>query len=494
MKRSAKKIIKISIFLMILVIIWFFLNFIFLRRNDGNWYGGGITRSYENQYYYDAIFSGTSMVLANVNMEKLYLKYGIAGLTTGEPEQPVYLSYYTLEEVLKYQHPQVVFFDVRALFYSDELIRNRINLDENLYLHYTIDQMKNSQVKYETYQAAKEIVDDLDIWDYFSRMYYNHSNWENVKKINFQRELEVINRINGNTTLFDIEDNLERKVPIEDIYNEGECEEISEFNLKYFLKIIDLCKKKNIDLVLLRGHTEIEWTWKQYNTISDIAEKNVLDYLDINLCEKEIGFDWRLDSADGGHLNVLGSQKWTDYIGNYIKENYDIKDHRYNLQNKEFVEQEEKYYSILNAMQDKAEFLKKLTFDQYITELQRNDMKNNNVYIIVSRKIYDQLDDAVKEKLYNDEYNISIKNNEEINGEENNGLRYLDKETVEINSKQSGLYSKGVNIIIFNSYINQIISDVYFDFSGSNNPNTCRVIDGRFNEEETGINTWSELN
>ena len=478
---------------MILGLFWEGFEFVLAKRNDGNWYGGGITRSYEKKNYYDVVFAGTSMVLANINVEELYLKYGIAGVTTGEPEQPVYLSYYTLEEVLKYQNPQAVFFDVRAMFYSDELIRNRINMDENLYAHYTIDQMKNNRTKYDAYKAEREIAGDINIWDYFSKMYYNHSNWESIKKNNFQNKLEVINRINGNTTLFDIAENLERNTEIQDINNDGDKEEISDFNWKYFFKIVQLCKNKDIDLVLLRGHTESEWTWSQYNTIAKIATEYELDYIDINLCEKKIDFDWSTDSADGGHLNIIGAKKWTDYIGKYIKDKYNIDDHRNDSKYNEFIEQEQKYYTIMNAVQTKVDFLKKVTFEQYISELQENDLNNNRVYIIANREVFDKLKDDIKNKLYDEKYIKSIKNSDELNGEEENGLCYLDKDTVEINSKQSELNENSVNIIVFNTYINQIISSVYFDFSGSDNPSTCRIIKGKYNEVEKEINKWVRL-
>lgn len=48
----------------------------------------------------------------------------------------------------------------------------------------------------------------------------------------------------------------------------------------------------------------------------------------INLLD-EIGVDYQVDNADDvGHLNYLGNQKYTKYLGTYIKEHYTVSDRR----------------------------------------------------------------------------------------------------------------------------------------------------------------------
>lgn len=484
-----KKALKICVFLALICVVWVTLNSVLKRRNDGNWYGGGIERSYENPDYYDVIFSGTSMVLANVSMEELYLEYGIAGLTTGEPEQPAYLSYYTLEEVLKYQSPKAVFFDVKALFYSDELLKSRIDLDENLYVHYTLDQIKNNGTKYNALKAVQELNSDLDIWTYLSKMYNNHANWEDLQKINFKSDTEVINRIDGNTLLFDIEENLERTESAWDVKNTGECESISDFNMKYFLKIINLCKEKNIDLVLLRGHTDLDWDWKKYNAIEAIATQYGLDYLDINLCEEEIGFDWHTDSADSGHTNVLGARKWTDYIGKYLVDHYEIKDHRNDSNYDHYLQQEEKYQAAIDAVQTKANFLNAVTMNEYCDTLGTLDWKNNSVYVIASKSVLQGLSAEMKEKIKYMGSQVLMPTDGE-SGENKYGLQFPDKETVKIGETEIPLYVDGINILIFNRPNSVVISSVYFDVIQNDNPITSRITNGRYVEKEVGINKW----
>ena len=40
---------------------------------------------------------------------------------------------------------------------------------------------------------------------------------------------------------------------------------------------------------------------------------------------QELKINWQTDSYDGGdHLNLQGAEKVTDYLGEYLKENYDF--------------------------------------------------------------------------------------------------------------------------------------------------------------------------
>ena len=64
----------------------------------------------------DALFIGSSHVYYSVNTCMLYDDYGIAGYLLASPGQPVWISYYFLEEALKTQSPKLVVFDVCTLY------------------------------------------------------------------------------------------------------------------------------------------------------------------------------------------------------------------------------------------------------------------------------------------------------------------------------------------------------------------------------------------
>ncbi len=68
---------------------------------------------------------------------------------------------------------------------------------------------------------------------------------------------------------------------------------------------------------------------KMFNRVGEIAGEYGDLFLDGNKLVDEIGVDYQVDNADDvGHLNYLGNQKYTKYLGTYIKEHYTVSDRR----------------------------------------------------------------------------------------------------------------------------------------------------------------------
>ena len=140
--------LKVIFFLIIILFGWKQCEKILEYPKQSEWLTKGLEKLSMKQDYYDVLFAGTSMAVTNVSAEELYLKYGIASCSIGEPEQMIFLSYYSLKEALKYQKPKVVCFDVQALFYSAEREKELLDSNEQATGHYTLDNIKNGKIKY----------------------------------------------------------------------------------------------------------------------------------------------------------------------------------------------------------------------------------------------------------------------------------------------------------------------------------------------------------
>ena len=101
MKQKLNIIIKGSIFLISAALIWNTVTSVLQKRKVAMWDTQAMSQIYLHPNYYDVIISGTSMAMTNLNPEELYLKYGIASISIGQPEQIPFLSYYALKETLK---------------------------------------------------------------------------------------------------------------------------------------------------------------------------------------------------------------------------------------------------------------------------------------------------------------------------------------------------------------------------------------------------------
>ena len=96
MEDNVTRIIKkfrLIVFSLILITIWRKSESILQRPIDPDWNTKGLEQIRSKENFYDVIISGTSMSITNINAEELYLNYGIASSTIGEPEQIAFLSF-----------------------------------------------------------------------------------------------------------------------------------------------------------------------------------------------------------------------------------------------------------------------------------------------------------------------------------------------------------------------------------------------------------------
>ena len=62
----------------------------------------------------DAVMMGTSHIHCDVNTGLLWEEYGIASYDYSGAEQPLWMTYFYLKELYKYQNPEVIILDLYA--------------------------------------------------------------------------------------------------------------------------------------------------------------------------------------------------------------------------------------------------------------------------------------------------------------------------------------------------------------------------------------------
>ena len=503
-----------------MVLLWTNLENIVQAPKDNDWDTNVSKKIKSNRDFYDVLFVGTSMAVTNINVEELYLKYGIASLSLGKPQQMTFLSYFSLQDALKFQNPKVVFFDVQSLFYTEETQKQWIAESADYVAHYTTDDIISPKIKYDAYKQLKELSDQSKVWDYFSVMFHNHSNWENLNKKNF-RYIPGKDLILGSRSLIGCYENATQKeyVSIED--NTNDKDEIPEINKKYLKKMVDLCKENNIDLILVRSCGSLYWSWAQYNSVQELANKWGVEYLDLAIKENEIQFDWKTDSYDGNHHNLLGARKWTNYLGKYLLKNYEFSDRRKEKKYNVYENARYKYEDILNAMQSKYDLLNAVNLNQYLDTLLNMEKKDSAIFISVNTdastnfsiqnsKLFNSLglNTDLKEK-YGYSYCAVLddgKNVIEQCGKEkielsgallddtpfeltSSGLMAGQNASIKINGIEQIQNGQGINIVVYNKKVEEILSSVYFDTYEEENPITARMLDG-VRQNEVGVNIW----
>lgn len=268
----------------------------------------------------DVLFMGSSHVYYSIIPMEIWNEYGITSHVIASPSQSDSMTYYLLKSALHYQKPKVVVLEGYYLmsdchFFDEGKMRDGID---------SMPLFSKERIEF-----INLALSDLSIKDripYYIPFIKYHNRWKELEDYGFYRPTFFKGcRLTGKITPLEIPkyDNIP-EVPLPD------------FGIEYFHKIADLCKENDITLAVY------------YSPIAD-ANGNKRDwYLDVTgksltaekLCEEagvpfikihtndDLGLDHNTDFKDNNHMNVLGAQKVSKYLGKVLLEEFDVPTHK----------------------------------------------------------------------------------------------------------------------------------------------------------------------
>ncbi len=263
----------------------------------------------------DVVMLGSSHMHCDVDPSVLWEEQGIASYVFSAAEQPMWLTYYYLLEICKYQTPKLVVVDVYSpARYGDDF--NMQWIGENLY---NIRFSLNKIMMLLTTCSMEEIK------NYFPSLFGYHSRYEDIGRADLERLFSSKNDVNfkGFVPFFDT---LEGYRPTLDVEEKGNIEPKSELYLK---KIMDYTKEHGIELFLVvNPYPTTAEDELIYNRIHELADAEGVLFRSTNYDGDEIGLDHDKDYSDESHLNYSGSRKYSSFLGKTLKENFDLPDRR----------------------------------------------------------------------------------------------------------------------------------------------------------------------
>lgn len=264
----------------------------------------------------DVLAMGSSHVHCGVNTAELWDKYGIAAYDFSAAEQPLWITYYYLKEVYKYQSPKVVVLDVfsSARFKEDYHYKW---LEESVY----------------GFRFSKNKLDMLEVSiepeykkDYFPSFFIYHNRYVDMNKedlYNIFGSHKKKQIFKGYTPGFNVVDQSEKFGG----WDELENYHFTEKSREYLDKIIELTSEHGSRLMIVVVPYNLDERDNiTYEEIEEIATENNIEFIDFNKRLEEIGIDKAEDFNDHTHLNYWGSVKFSDYFGQILKESTDVPD------------------------------------------------------------------------------------------------------------------------------------------------------------------------
>ena len=298
----------------ILLVLFLLLHLTYILRTNGDVKDRYVGFYAEKNNTVDAVLIGSSPVPACVATPKIYGDMGITLYPVSSNMQRPVATKYLVEEVLKSQSPDLFIFEMRMwTAEDDELLGNMAHTRE------VTDNMKYSLNRVRTINA---MVDDKDErLSYYFDIFKYHSNW---KTLFLWSQLR--------TAFYCYPDDLKGYVVETDvgpcdapvILPESEKEAIPSEQEEYLLDLLSYIEEKDLNaMFVVLPYEATEDEQKKLNYIGSLLNDRGYDFLDMNRHLDEIGLDFERDIRDfGTHTNVSGAEKVTDYLEQYLKDNY----------------------------------------------------------------------------------------------------------------------------------------------------------------------------
>ncbi len=265
----------------------------------------------------DVVVFGSSHAFCNLNGPTLFDEFGIASVCVGQPEQPICMTYYQMEETFRKEHPKIAIVEVYMAIVSDEYNESQMNS------HYT-----------------KAIL-SYPIWENFD-IRLEASKFIKKSKVSFILGLPVYHNeydnyfSHGKSTTAgyfylagqDYDGQFTEQFSTCDI-NDIDLKSIDATSEEYLLKMKSLCEENDVELLfILTPYQATMENMQKHAYVEKIAKENGISIIDMNNYVADMNFDYSTDMYNWGHTNIEGNVKSTRWLGNYLVLHYDLPDRR----------------------------------------------------------------------------------------------------------------------------------------------------------------------
>ena len=307
-----KNIVRLLFVLILLASFYLISTVLSVKSSHGIDQKGGMYWQPHNSI--DAVMMGTSHIHCDVNTGLLWEEYGIASYDYSGAEQPLWMTYFYLKELYKYQNPEVIILDLYAPARFKEDYQYTW-ISENIYgMRFSLNKLEMLSVSVE---ASR-------LFDYFPSFMVYHSRYDDLKAEDFDNffwnsgQMEVFK---GYTPY------LEQKPQHRPQVTEKRSDGLTAKSLKYLLKIIDYTKKRDTKLILMVApYIVTDEDMRTYNQIAEIAAEHHITFINFNDYYNEMELDFQKDFNDESHLNYQGSCKFSRLLGKILSEDLMLPD------------------------------------------------------------------------------------------------------------------------------------------------------------------------
>lgn len=334
MKAFTKKriILGILIFLLCAGVVFAYLNKVFsMGDSDANRQTFKAFYS-EKKDTIDLVYFGTSASNRYFINPKAFHDEGISSFTLATMGMPIFYVPNLIDEVEKTQDPQMYIIELRW-------VDKEVDQLSDAHIRRVTDNLKLSMNKHEAIQKSFDYMDGSkgmlgDITgneiEYMVPIikYHGRLAQENMTPGDF-RIPSSKNQTKGYVMSYSTAKQVNQFMA----RLSDKREPLSDMSEKALNEVLDYCDALPDDkdvLFVLSPYSVKKPQMPKFNTAMDMVKERGYKVINFNTPQmyEELDIDWDHDFYNSKHVNYLGAEKYTEWLEKYLKDHYDLKDHR----------------------------------------------------------------------------------------------------------------------------------------------------------------------
>ena len=321
MKSIIKKILSLICFWALLFGGLTFMYRVFSWKDTSGDYFSCVNQAYSlKDHIVDVAFFGPSVTYSSYNPAVFWEQSGLATFNYGVSGQDRSASTYYVKEFLKKQSPKVIVLSTTYVYTNTyavqgNLYRNALSLTPSL----------------NSFQMIRKVVPNnslstpQSLKDYYLRWPIVHSRYKELKEGDFVAVKENEYCL-GFSYGFD---SWNQEVFSSNSTDQSDFIPIDPQVREWVDSLKSLGDEKGFTLLFVTTPTDFSQGERYIiNGFQQYLEEKGIPYLDLNQKLDDMDFNVATDMTDAIHANSYGATKISSYLGSYLKEHYDLKDHR----------------------------------------------------------------------------------------------------------------------------------------------------------------------
>ena len=323
-KTSKKWILHTLVFLIIFGLLFVWVSYLFRPPTTDRKGLVGFYAEPENSL--DVILIGGSSTYVYWAPYNAWHDYGFTSYDFSASSMSPALLKPLMQEAEKTQSPKLYVIDLRAFdvreehpdFYSEEYLRNITDS-----MDYSVNRAKMVHDSYGYEQPALQ----YDPASYLDLMLY-HSRWQELSEDSFKYASRDV--AEPNKGFLFIKWALLAPFEKHDYSDVTDVLPLSEQTDQILHELLSYCRENDLPVLFTLNpyYQDSPTTKARYNYIEGVVNSYGYDFLDANEYYDEMNLDFSTDFYHRDHVNLYGAEKYTRFLGNYLKEHYALEDRR----------------------------------------------------------------------------------------------------------------------------------------------------------------------